>query len=178
MEDLIKISGIVKESIVDGPGIRYVIFTQGCPHHCEGCHNPQTHDFEGGKYVKISDIIKDINKNPLLKGITLSGGEPFMQAKQLAKLISKLDSNKYDIMTYTGFEYEYLIKNANEENGYMDLLSNSDILIDGKFDISKKSALIPFRGSTNQRAIDIKRSINEQNVCLYDFKKGKVECFV
>lgn len=178
MENLIKISGIVKESIVDGPGIRYVIFTQGCPHKCEGCHNPQTHNFEDGKYVKISDIIEDINKNPLLKGITLSGGEPFMQAKQLAKLVSRLDTNKFDIMTYTGFEYEYLVKNANEENGYMELLRSSDILIDGKFDISKKSGLIPFRGSTNQRAINVKDSLKRQEICLCDFEKGKIECFV
>ncbi len=178
MEDLIKISGIIRESIVDGPGIRYVIFTQGCPHHCEGCHNPQTHDFEGGRYVKISDIVEDIKKDPLLKGITLSGGEPFMQARQLSKLVSKLDKNKYDVMTYTGFEYEYLIKNANSENGYIELLKSSDILIDGKFEPSKKSALIPFRGSTNQRAIDIKRTFFENKICLYDFKKGKEECFV
>ena len=101
-----------------------------------------------------------------------------MQARQLEKLVSKLDTNKFDIMTYTGFEYEYLVKNASEENGYMELLKLSDILIDGKFDISKKSGLIPFRGSTNQRAINVKESLKEERVTLYDFEKGKVECFV
>lgn len=178
MEDVIKISGIVKESIVDGPGIRYVVFTQGCPHHCEGCHNPQTHDFEGGRYVKISDIVNDIKKNPLLKGVTISGGEPFMQANQVAKLISKLDRDKYDVITYTGFEYEYLLKNSNDENGYLNLLKSTDILIDGKFDINKKSISVPFRGSTNQRAIDIKNSLSLDKVCLYDFDKRSSICCV
>lgn len=178
MDNLLKISGVVKESIVDGPGIRYVVFTQGCPHHCEGCHNPQTHDFEGGKYVKIDDIVEDIKKNPLIKGVTISGGEPFMQATQVAKLISKLDENKYNVMTYTGFEYEYLLKNANEDNGYMKLLQNTDILIDGKFDISKKSFFVPFRGSTNQRAIDLKKTLSEDKLYLYDFENRSSVCCV
>ena len=82
-ENEIKIAGVVKESTVDGPGFRYTVFTQGCPHNCYGCHNPGTHDFNGGKYVKISKLAEDINKNPLLKGVTISGGEPFMQAKKL-----------------------------------------------------------------------------------------------
>ena len=89
-EDILKIAGIVEESIVDGPGIRFVIFTQGCPHNCKGCHNPQTHDFNGGKDIKIDEITEMIKSNPLLKGITLSGGEPFMQAKQLSILIDKI----------------------------------------------------------------------------------------
>ena len=178
MEDLIKISGVVKESIVDGPGLRYVVFTQGCPHHCEGCHNPQTHDFEGGKYTKVTDIVKDIEKNPLLRGVTISGGEPFMQANQASKIIESIDRSKYDVMTYTGFEFEYLLKNANEENGYLRLLKNTDILIDGKFDINKKSALALFRGSTNQRAIDVPMSLKTGDVCLYDFEKRKAVCNV
>ncbi len=168
MEEMLKIAGVVRESIVDGPGIRYVVFTQGCPHHCEGCHNPQTHDFEGGKYVKISDIVKDIKKNPMIKGITISGGEPFMQANQVSKLVKELGS-KYNILVYTGFEYEYLLNNSNQDNGYMNLLSNTDVLIDGKFDINKKSFFLPFRGSTNQRSIDVKKSLNSNEVVLHDF---------
>ncbi len=178
MKDLLKISGIVKESIVDGPGIRYVVFTQGCPHKCKGCHNPQTHDFEGGKYVDINDIVKDIEKDPLLKGVTISGGEPFMQAGQVANLISKLDRNRYDVMTYTGFEYEYLLENATEENGYMKLLESTDILIDGKFVEELKSIAAPFRGSTNQRAIDVPHSLATNKTCLYDFEKRRVLCNV
>ncbi len=168
-KDKIMLSGIVEESIVDGPGIRYVLFTQGCPHKCKGCHNPQTHDLNSGTYTEIDKIVEDINKNPLLKGITISGGEPFLQATQLSKLISKLDKNKLDIMVYTGFEYEYLINNSNEYNNFKSLIDSADILIDGKFDINLKSDSLPFRGSINQRSIDCKKSIESGNTIIYDF---------
>ncbi len=169
MEDSIRIAGVVKESIVDGPGLRYVVFTQGCPHNCEGCHNPQTHDFNSGKIVNIDKIIEDFGKDPLLRGITISGGEPFVQAKQVANLISKIDTNKYDVMVYTGYTYEKLISSANENNRFMELLEVTDILIDGKFDMNLKDDLIPFRGSSNQRAIDVKKSLKQQEVILYEF---------
>lgn len=169
MEDTIKIAGVVKESIVDGPGIRYVIFTQGCPHKCPGCHNPQTHDINGGKDVAISKLVEDIKRNPLLKGVTISGGDPFVQAKAVSKLISQLDKKRYNIMVYTGYEYEELISMANSENGFMELLENTDILIDGKFDITKKSEFIAFRGSTNQRAIDVKETLANDKIVLYEF---------
>ena len=169
MDDQIRIAGVVKESIVDGPGIRYVVFTQGCPHKCPGCHNPQTHSYDGGKLVKISEIAEDIKKNPLLKGITISGGEPFAQAKAVLKIISMLEDKKYNIMVYTGYKYEDLIEYENEENGYLELLKSIDILIDGRFEIEKKSEFIPFRGSTNQRAIDVKESLVKNEIVLYNF---------
>lgn len=170
MEDeKLRIAGVVKESIVDGPGFRYVIFTQGCPHRCEECHNPQTHDMNGGRMESFDFFIQDINKNPLLNGITLSGGEPFMQAKKLAKFLSKIDLNRYNIIAYSGFEYEYLLKNSNEENGYLDLLEKIDVLIDGKFEKALKSDKVKFRGSTNQRAIDIKKSLEENDIIEYEF---------
>jgi anaerobic ribonucleoside-triphosphate reductase activating protein len=170
MEDIkLNLSGIVKESIVDGPGIRYVLFTQGCPHKCEGCHNPQTHNYNCGNLTPIDEIINDISKNPLLKGVTISGGEPFMQANQISKLISRLDRNKLDIIVYTGYEFEALINTSNEYNGFESLLSSSDVLIDGKFDINLKSDILPFRGSTNQRSIDCKESIKTGNTVLYSF---------
>lgn len=165
----IRLAGVVKESTVDGPGFRYVIFTQGCPHHCKGCHNPETHDFNGGRIESIDNIVQDIQKNPLLKGITLSGGEPFMQAKNLVKLVQKLAKNRYTIMTYTGFKYEYLINHANDENGYLDLLKHTDVLIDGKFEIENKSENVKFRGSSNQRAIDVKQSLKKGYVVEYEF---------
>ncbi|MGN1013503.1 MAG: anaerobic ribonucleoside-triphosphate reductase activating protein [Clostridia bacterium] len=168
-EDILKIAGIVEESIVDGPGIRFVIFTQGCPHNCKGCHNPQTHDFNGGKNIKINEIIEMIKSNPLLKGITLSGGEPFMQAKQLSILIDKIKDSKLDIITYTGFKYEDLINNSNDENSFMELLTRTDILIDGKFVEDKKDDSLMFRGSSNQRAIDVKLSIQEGKIVEYEF---------
>jgi len=167
--DVINLAGIVEESIVDGPGFRYVLFTQGCPHKCKGCHNPQTHDKSLGQPTKINKIVEDINKNPLLRGITISGGEPFLQAKQLSNLISKIDTNKLDVMVYTGFEYEYLKENSNENNSFDSLLDKADVLIDGKFDINLKTDVLPFRGSMNQRSIDCKRSIETGNTILYNF---------
>lgn len=169
MEDTLKIAGVVKESIVDGPGIRYVVFTQGCPHHCEGCHNPQTHDIEGGKLVSIDKLAEDINRNPMLKGVTISGGEPFMQAKQVATLLSKINRDKLDVMVYTGFEYENLLNKSNEQNGFKDLLDSSNILIDGKFQMELKSNDVPFRGSVNQRAIDIQESLNCGKIKIHNF---------
>ena len=168
-DDKIRIAGVVKESTVDGPGFRYVIFTQGCPHHCEGCHNPETHDMNGGHLESITTIVEDIKKNPLLKGVTLSGGDPFMQAKKLVKLLNMLDLNRYTVMTYTGFKYEYLLENANNENGYLELLKLTDVLIDGKFVLELKSEEAKFRGSTNQRAIDVKKSLKEGYVCEHIF---------
>lgn len=156
MTKSIRIAGIVSESIVDGPGIRYTIFTQGCKHNCEGCHNPHTHSFEGGYRVNIEQIISEIMENPLLDGVTLSGGDPFEQAKELAELAHCLREKGYNIMTYTGYTYEYLIKNSSEINGWNELLLNTDILVDGRFELSKKNLKLKFRGSENQRMINMK----------------------
>ena len=168
-ENKIKISGIVKESTVDGPGVRYVVFTQGCPHHCKGCHNPQTHSFDGGSYIDIDTILEDVKKNPLLRGVTISGGEPFMQAKKIAKLLSKIDRKKLSTIVYTGFLYEDLLNNANENNGYMDLLKQADLLIDGKFEEDLMDENLLFRGSSNQRVIKCKESVESGNLQLHEF---------
>lgn len=167
--DTIRIAGIVKESTVDGPGFRYVVFTQGCPHKCKGCHNPDTHDFKGGKIVSIDKLVEDINKNPLLKGVTISGGEPFMQPKQVYNLISKLDKNKHTVMVYTGFLYEELLEKSKENDYFFKILQNTDVLIDGKFEEELKSENVIFRGSTNQRAIEAKNSIETGNIVLHTF---------
>ncbi len=160
----LRVAGFVKESIVDGPGIRYVIFTQGCSHKCFGCHNPHTHDYSGGDLVDTQDIYDDIIKNPLLKGVTISGGEPFDQAKELAKLASKLKGKDYDIISYTGYKYEYLYKMTDENNAYIELLKNTDILVDGKFEISLKNDMLNFRGSENQRIIDCRESMSTGSI--------------
>lgn len=164
----LKIAGLVEESIVDGPGIRFVVFTQGCPHDCKGCHNPQTHDFNLGEYINIDDLAKRINSNPLLKGVTLSGGEPFMQCEALVELISKLNNN-LDIITYSGFTFEEIVKKANNENRFMDLLNYTDILIDGRFEEEKKDENLAFRGSSNQRAINVKLSLKNKKIIEYEF---------
>ena len=168
MEDEIKIAGIIKESIVDGPGIRLVVFTQGCVHNCIGCHNPETHSFSGGYYMKIDEIINMVKRNPLLDGITLSGGDPFVQPKVCANLANKVKEMGLNVVTYTGYTFEEIIQEMEINNSWRELLYATDILIDGRFDINKKSLLLKFRGSKNQRIIDVKRSLNEKKIILAD----------
>ncbi|MBC3888083.1 anaerobic ribonucleoside-triphosphate reductase activating protein [Acetobacterium paludosum] len=157
MNKQIKIAGVVKESIVDGPGIRLVVFAQGCPHHCSGCHNPGTHDFKDGQWVAIDAIINEMKKNPLLDGITLSGGEPFEQAEAFGELAERAGVLGYHVMTYTGYTYETLLENS--DKAWHDLLERTELLVDGKFQIEKKSMMLKFRGSKNQRIIDVKKSL-------------------
>lgn len=164
LSDTIRISGIINDSIVDGPGIRLTIFTQGCPHHCEGCHNPQTHDFEGGEDVTLESLLEKVKGNPLLDGVTFSGGEPFCQAKQLYELGLEVKKAGMNVVTYTGYLYEYLTENANSENYYNELLSVTDYLVDGPFVLSKRDILLKFKGSSNQRIIDVKKSLVEKKV--------------
>lgn len=155
----IKIAGTVNDSIVDGPGFRFTIFTQGCPHKCEGCHNPHTHDFEGGEVENTDKILEKIFANPLLDGVTFSGGEPFCQAKPLAEIGKAVKEKGLDVITYTGYTFEYLKENANEENGWGELLKLTDFLVDGRFEIKKRSLALHFRGSSNQRIIDVKQTL-------------------
>jgi anaerobic ribonucleoside-triphosphate reductase activating protein len=157
----IQLAGISDDSIVDGHGIRYTIFVQGCPHHCEGCHNPQTHDFNGGYLTTTDRLLSEIQENPLLDGVTFSGGEPFCQAKALAHLGIEVKSlgMGLDIITYSGYTIEYLLAHATPENYYLELLKVTDMLVDGKFEIDKQSYELVFRGSSNQRFIDCKKSL-------------------
>lgn len=156
----LRIAGTVNDSIVDGTGIRFTIFTQGCPHHCRGCHNPETHDFNGGRVIDTAELLEKIKGNPLLDGVTFSGGEPFMQADALADLAVEIKKLGLNIITYTGFTFEELFKNR-DKNGWGRLLEMSDYLIDGKFEIDKKDWEIKFRGSSNQRYLDCRKSLAE-----------------
>ena len=164
----IRISGIVAESIVDGPGFRYTLFVQGCPHNCLGCHNPQTHNFYGGYDKDTDEIMAEILENPLLDGVTFSGGEPMCHAKTLAVLAEEIHKPGLDVISYTGYTIEYLMEHANDCNGYMDLLNEIDYLIDGPFIMALKSYECRFRGSTNQRIIDVKRTLSEGEVIEAD----------
>lgn len=154
----LRIAGIANDSIVDGPGIRFTIFTQGCPHRCEGCHNPQTHDFSGGTVADTEELLKKIMANPLLDGVTFSGGEPFCQAEALAELGSKIKALGLNIVTYTGYTFEELYADR-QKNGFGELLSVTDYLIDGPFILAQKNWEIKFRGSSNQRIIDVAASL-------------------
>lgn len=164
LSEKLRIAGTVNDSIVDGPGIRFSIFTQGCPHHCEGCHNPQTHDFEAGELVTLESLLDKIKSNPLLDGVTYSGGEPFCQAKQLYMLGAEIKKLGMNIVTYTGYTFEYLTEHANSENNYNELLSVTDYLVDGPFELDKRNILLRFKGSSNQRIINVKKSIAEKKV--------------
>lgn len=155
MDELIRIAGIVDESIVDGPGIRFVVFTQGCSHHCRGCHNPKTHSYSGGTLVKVGDIIDRMKKNPLIDGLTISGGEPFDQANVVSILAHCVKMLGYNVWTYTGYLYEDILKKSETDLGYKTLLENTDVLVDGEFDETKMDPNLRFKGSTNQREIQV-----------------------
>lgn len=164
---MLRLFGEIKESITDGPGIRYAVFTQGCPHYCTGCHNPESHSFTDGYLVKEDKLIAEIYKNPLLDGVTLSGGEPFMQAAELAEIAAAVKAKGLNVIVFSGYTYEELLVLAKERKGYTALLQNTDILVDGRFDITRKSMDLRFRGSLNQRAIDVPASLESGNVVLY-----------
>jgi anaerobic ribonucleoside-triphosphate reductase activating protein len=166
MNKQIKVAGIVKESIVDGPGIRMVVFAQGCKHKCKGCHNPNTHTFDGGELIEIDKIISDLKKNTLLDGVTLSGGDPFEQAEKFAVLAQEVKKIGLNVITYTGYTYEQLIGYSSERKGYRELLENTDMLVDGPFLMEEKSLLLKFRGSKNQRIIDVPNSIKNKKIAL------------
>ncbi len=159
MEDTIRLSGIIRESIVDGPGIRMVVFAQGCKHNCYGCHNPDTHDLLGGYEVNIDKILKAVDENPLLQGVTFSGGEPFLQAGIFAKLAKEIHKKNLDVIVYTGYTIEQLLAGLDTNPGWKELLNETDTLVDGPFIMEQKSLMIKFRGSKNQRVIDPKQSL-------------------
>ena len=150
----LRINEIIEESVVDGPGFRLVVFTQGCPHGCEGCHNPQTHDFNGGRTIGLGEILALLDQNPLLAGLTLSGGEPFCQAAACAELAREVKKRGKNVVTFSGFTYEELTSMT--EPGVPDLLMGTDILIDGRFVLAERDLSIPFRGSRNQRMLYLK----------------------
>lgn len=167
MADLM-LCGIEPESIVDGPGFRYVIFTQGCPHHCKGCHNPQTHPFTGGFKADIGKIISEIKENPLLSGVTLSGGEPFCQAEALVPLAKEVKAMKKNVIAYSGYTLDQLEKMSGDTPAIGELLRLCDMLVDGKFIEEQRDLTLKFRGSRNQRIIVLKNYFENGEIKLYD----------
>lgn len=151
-----------KDSIVDGEGIRTVIWTQGCPHNCKGCHNPTTHSFDGGALIDVEEVIEELKLLKGQDGITLSGGDPVCQSEACLEIAHAAHSLGMNVWCYTGFTYEQMIRNPKHKK----LLEEIDILVDGKFIEEKKSYDIYFRGSTNQRVIDVKASLEQEMVVL------------
>ena len=154
-----RIAGTVQDSIVDGPGFRFVLFTQGCPHHCEGCQNPQTHDPAGGTEISTEEIVGQILSNPLTDGVTFSGGEPFEQAAECAVIARQAREQGLNVWTYTGYTFEQLAEKMKTDKGTEELLVLTDVLVDGRFVLAQKSFDVPWRGSRNQRLIDVPQSL-------------------
>lgn len=156
----VRLAGLNRSSIVDGAGMRYTVFMQGCKHNCKGCHNPQTHDLNGGTEVDTEVIIEDIKKSTYYSGVTLSGGDPFFQidaAKEIAKKVKELGLN---VWCYTGFTFEQIIKDENKRS----LLEYIDVLVDGRFEIEEATYDKTFVGSRNQRIIDVKKTLKTNKI--------------
>ncbi|MGN0794209.1 MAG: anaerobic ribonucleoside-triphosphate reductase activating protein [Aristaeellaceae bacterium] len=164
-----RIYGTVEDSIVDGPGIRYVVFVQGCPHHCPGCHNPESHDFSGGREVTTEEIIAQMKANPLLDGLTLSGGEPMCSAEACAELAEAALAMGLNVWCYTGFTWEALLDEGDPAR--MKLLRAVNVLVDGPFLKDERSLELQYRGSRNQRLINVAASQQENRVVLWQAAK-------
>ena len=161
----IRLAGVVPESIVDGPGYRLAVFVQGCPHACPGCHNPNTHDFAGGYLSDTAEVIAKMGRNPLVRGVTLTGGEPMMQAEALCEIASAAREKGLNVWCYTGFTLEALKREGNTAR--MRLLSLIDVLVDGPYIAHERSLDLSYCGSKNQRLIDMKKTREAGEICLY-----------
>lgn len=161
----IRLAGVEPESIVDGPGYRFAVFVQGCPHGCIGCHNPKTHDFEGGYLSDTDEIISKMGKNPLVRGITLSGGEPMMQPKPLAEIARAAKEKGLSVWCYTGFTLEFLLEEGRSDR--LELLGEIDVLVDGPYIAHERSLDLLYCGSRNQRLIDMNKTRENGEVALF-----------
>ena len=167
LDGTIRIMDITYSSSVDGTGFRDVLFVNYCPHHCEGCHNMQTWDKKNGREVLLEEVYQNLTKSSITN-VTYSGGEPFEQAHQLAELSRKLRANtKKTIWVYSGYTFEQIV--ADEQK--RELLELCDVLVDGKFDKTKTKLNLRFKGSTNQRILDVKESLKQGKPCELDINQ-------
>ncbi len=163
-------SEILTDSIVDGPGIRTVIWTQGCGHNCLGCHNPITHDFNGGFLKDVDELKEELAAIKLQDGVTLSGGDPMYQVDACLEIAKFCQENNLNVWCYTGFTYEELMNMSKKNNKIIELLNCIDVLVDGEFVLKEKTLNAKFRGSKNQRLIDVASSLKQNQVVLYEEK--------
>jgi len=154
-----RVAGLVQDSIVDGPGFRFVVFTQGCALRCEGCHNPETWDPRGGTEISTGDIISEMLGNPLTDGLTLSGGEPFLQAAACAEIASAARRRGLNVWTYSGSTFGELMSASETDHSIQDLLNLTDVLVEGPFKLSERTLSLKWRGSRNQRVLDVPKSL-------------------
>lgn len=155
-------SDLTLESFVDGDGLRMVVWFQGCKFNCEGCHNKKTQSFDGGSLVEVDDIISELKKYPYHQGVTISGGDPFEQREALLELVSKIkEESDLDIWVYTGYNYEDI------KDECLEILKKIDVLVDGLFILAKRSLALKFIGSSNQRVIDIPKTLEHNKIEEY-----------
>lgn len=166
-DTLLRIADTIQDSIVDGPGFRFVVFTQGCLRHCPECHNPHTWDPAGGKEVTVESLYKTLSSNPLTDGLTLSGGEPYLQAAACAELAQKAKAGGFNVWCYSGYTFEEILETGKTDPGFKALIEATDVLIDGMFLIEEKSLTLKWRGSQNQRVIDVRKSLESGEVVLH-----------
>ena len=159
-----KIFGLVQDSIVDGPGFRFSCFVQGCPHHCPGCHNPDSHDPSGGPEMTVEDVAAQMLGNPMTDGLTLTGGEPFAQAEDCLTLAKIAREHGLNVWGYSGWTFEYLRDHGTDAQKA--LLRELDVLIDGPFLLEERSLSLSWRGSRNQRVIDVPASLASGQITL------------
>ncbi len=162
----LRIAGVTEESVVDGPGIRLVIYAQGCLQSCPGCHNPETQDLEGGTLVTLKELAEKICRNPFLDGLTFSGGEPFLQAQAFARLAQEFKPRGLTLVTYTGYTFEYLYNESRRDLSIYRLLRATDLLIDGPYLQEKRDLNLLYRGSRNQRIINVSRTLSSGNLSV------------
>ena len=166
------------DSIVDGPGLRAVLWTQGCGHHCKGCQNPTTWDFEGGGLVPIEMVKEAISELEYQTGLTFSGGDPMFQVDACLEIAKYAKERGLDIWVYTGFTFEEILKMAKKNKNYLEFLKLIDVLVDGRFILEQRDLSILFRGSRNQRLIDVKRTLDSGEIVLFDeYKYNEVKSF-
>lgn len=166
MERYVRLAGIAYESLVNGPGMRRVFFAQGCRHNCEGCFNKETHDFNGGELKNMDELINDVITNPLLKGVTFSGGDPLEQAESFSYMARAFKKKGLDIWCYTGYTFEKILSMMKENKSLNELINNIDVLVDGKFEVNNKKEGLKFKGSTNQRLINVKESLKKNEIII------------
>ena len=162
----LRIAGILDESVVDGDGVRLTVFTQGCAHRCPGCQNPETQPMTGGYLIDTGKILAEVAANPLLTGVTFSGGEPFLQPAPLAELARALHAKGLDIWSYSGYTLEELTERAEKDKATRALLNEVDVLVDGPYEEAERDLTLHFRGSRNQRVIDMKKTKKAGRIVL------------
>lgn len=165
----VRLAGIAYESLVNGPGLRRVFFAQGCSHNCKGCFNPDTHDFTLGEEFDMDSLIEDVKNNPMLRGITFSGGDPFEQGERFGYMAKEFKKIGLNVWSFTGYKFEYILENLDKRRGFKELFENIDVLVDGRFEENLKVDGLKYRGSLNQRIIDVKKSLETGIITLIEY---------